>query len=308
MIPDAVLLMAYGAPASLDEVEAYYTDIRRGRPPSPEQVEELKERYRRIGGRSPLLDITRAQATGLEKRLWEDHLPARVFVGMRHSRPTIREASQEILREGARRLVALVAAPHYSGMSVGAYQRAVVEAFSGWEGAPEILPVESYHDHPLLVRAIAERVVAALREFGADRLSVKTIFTAHSLPQRILAEGDPYRDELLETSRLVAEAAGGLEWTLAFQSASKTGEPWLGPDLGEALRDLARAGARSVLVAPIDFVSDHLEILHDLDHEARALAGSLGLRFGRTESLNASPAFVEALAAVVRERLHPPGR
>jgi ferrochelatase len=288
---NAVVLMAYGSPATADDIRPYFEDIRGGRPVSDQAVAELAERYRRIGGRSPLDDVTEAQRAALERELG---VP--VFVGMKHWQPRIAEAVESALEGGATRIVGVVLAPHYSRLSVGEYRERLEAAVAG---RAELELVESWHDHEPFLDVLADRVR------GTDAW---VVFTAHSLPERILADGDPYRDQLLETSRLVAERAGLEGWSFAFQSASPTGEAWLGPDVLDELGRLRDTGVRSVLVAPVGFVSDHLEILWDLDVEARERAAELGLELERIESLNADPAFIRALAALVEERLAVPGK
>jgi ferrochelatase len=286
-VSDAVILMAYGSPSSPEDIRPYFEDVRGGRPVSDEAVAELAERYRRIGGRSPLDDVTEAQRSALERELG---VP--VFVGMKHWRPRIADAVESALAGGAKRIVGLVLAPHYSRLSIGEYRERLDAAA---EGRGEIELVESWHDRRAFVDVLADRVRGA----GAW-----VVFTAHSLPARILDDGDPYKDQLLETSRLVAERAGvGERWSFAFQSASLTGEPWLGPDILDELDRLYGEGVREVLVAPVGFVSDHLEILWDLDVEARERAAELGLELDRIESLNDDPAFIRALAEIVEERL-----
>jgi ferrochelatase len=280
---DAVVIMAYGTPASGEDVRPYLEDVRGGRPVSDEAVAELAERYRRIGGRSPLDEVTEAQRAALERELG---LP--VFVGMKHWRPRIAEAVDAALAGGAARVIGLVLAPHYSRMSVGEYRERLEAAAAG---RAELVLVESWHDDPAFVDVLADRVR------GTDAW---VVFTAHSLPERILADGDPYREQLLETSRLVAERAGLERWSFAFQSASPTGEPWLGPDVQDELERLYADGVRKVLVVPVGFVSDHLEILWDLDVEAREKARELGLELSRIESLNDDPAFIRALAGVIQ--------
>jgi protoporphyrin/coproporphyrin ferrochelatase len=291
---DAVILMAYGSPATADDIRPYFEDIRGGRPVSDEAVAELTERYRRIGGRSPLDELTEAQREALEQELG---VP--VLVGMKHWRPRIAEAVERALDQGATRLIGVVLAPHYSRMSVGEYRERLEAALDGRDA--ELVLVESWHDDETFVEVVADRVR------GTDAW---VVFTAHSLPERILAAGDPYRDQLLETSRLVADRAGlGDRWSFAFQSASPTGEPWLGPDILDELERLYADGTRKVLVAPVGFVSDHLEILWDLDVEAREKAAELGMELGRIESMNDDPAFIEALAGVVeRARAAEPAR
>jgi ferrochelatase len=283
--------MAYGSPSRAEDVRPYLEDVRGGRPVSNEAVEELAERYRRIGGRSPLDDVTEAQRAALERELG---VP--VFVGMKHWRPRIAEAVEAALSAGATRIVGLVLAPHYSRLSVGEYRERLEAAITN---RAELVLVESWHDHPGFLDLVADRVR------GTDAW---VVFTAHSLPERILADGDPYRDQLLETARLVAERAGLTDWSFAFQSASPTAELWLGPDVLDELGRLQDAGVRKVLVAPVGFVSDHLEILWDLDVEARERAAELGLELERIESLNDDPAFVRALAELVEERLAVSGK
>jgi protoporphyrin/coproporphyrin ferrochelatase len=287
-VGDAIILMAYGSPSTPEDIRPYLEDIREGRSVSAAAVEELAERYRRIGGRSPLDEVTERQRAALERELG---IP--VYLGMKHWHPRIPEAAERALGDGATRVLGLVLAPHYSRLSIAGY-RERLEA--GLGGRAELEFVESWHDHEPFLDVLAERVR------GTD---AHVVFTAHSLPERILALGDPYRDELLETSRLVAERAGLERWSFAFQSASATGEPWLGPDILEELDDLHGRGVRKVLVAPVGFVSDHLEILWDLDIEARERAAQLGLDLDRIESLNDDPAFIRALALLVRGALLP---
>jgi ferrochelatase len=280
----AVVLMAYGSPTELADMRAYLEDIRGGRPVSDEAVEELTERYRRIGGRSPLDEVTEAQRSALEEEL---EVP--VYVGMKHWRPRIVEAAERALSEGADPVVGIVLAPHYSKLSIDGYRERLEKAV---EGRADLRFVESWHAHKPYVAVLADRVR------GSD---AHVVFTAHSLPARILDEGDPYRDQLFETSQLIAERAGLGSWSFAFQSESATGEPWLGPDILDELDSLHNRGVEHVLVCPIGFVSDHLEILWDIDVEARERASELGLELDRIESLNDDPAFIRGLAELVRE-------
>ena len=277
--------MAYGSPDGEAGIEAYYTHIRGGRKPSAEALEELKGRYGAIGG-SPLTAITRGQAEALGKRTG---LPA--FVGMKHAPPFVEEGAAEAGRAGVERLVGLPLAPHYAEMSLGAYEKALGAA---WKG--ELIFVRGFHDHPRFIAAVAGMVEQSMLQVRPERI----FFTAHSLPARIVAQGDAYPDRLMESCRLVAAAIDLPAWEFAFQSASSTGEPWLGPDL---LTAIERSGARDVLVCPIGFVADHLEILYDLDVEAQAFARDSGIRIRRTESFNARPEFIDALAAVVLDAL-----
>jgi protoporphyrin/coproporphyrin ferrochelatase len=284
-LPTGVLCMAYGSPGTEADIEAYYTHIRGGRRPSPEALEELTERYRAIDG-SPLTAVTRAQAAALG-----DLLGLPTFVGMKHAPPFIADGAAEAQKVGIKRLVALPLAPHYAEMSVGGYRRALATA---WDG--ELVFIPGFHDHPAFIGAIRAVLSEALAESWPDRL----FFTAHSLPARIVAEGDAYHDRLLESCRLVDAGMKLPEWEFAFQSASTTGEPWLGPDLLEAV---GRSGARNVLICPIGFVADHLEVLYDIDVEAQAFARSKGISIRRTASFNARPDFIEAMAAVVSDAL-----
>jgi protoporphyrin/coproporphyrin ferrochelatase len=286
-VSDAVLAMAYGSPSRVEDIPAYFSDIRGGRPVRQEAVDELAERYRRIGG-SPLNEVTEAQREALEVELG---LP--VYLGMKHWDPWISDGVRRALDGGATRIVALVLAPHYSRMSVGGYRDRVEAAL---DGEAELRFIESWHDHGPYLEVLASRV-------GATDAHV--VFTAHSLPERILAAGDPYRDQLLKTSRLVAMRAGVPDerWSFAFQSESATGEPWLGPDILDELDRLHGAGVRKVLVAPVGFVADHLEILWDIDVEARERAAELGLELDRIASLNADPDFIRGLADLVRREL-----
>jgi len=290
-VKTAVVLMAYGSPTRPEDIPAYFSDIRGGRPVRHEAVDELAERYRRIGGSSPLNEITERQRAALEHEL---HAP--VYVGMKHWTPRIAEAAEQALGEGAQRIVGLVLAPHYSSISIGGYRDRLAEAVGD---RAELVMIESWHDHRPLLDILADRIR------GTD---AHVVFTAHSLPERILAEGDPYKDQLLETSRLVAERAGVGTWSFAFQSASPTGEPWLGPDILEELERLHTDGLRKILVAPVGFVSDHLEILWDIDVEAREKAAELGLELDRIESLNDAPEFARALAILVEQVLNESAR
>ena len=281
----AVVLMAYGSPDRLADVPAYYADIRGGRPIRPELLEDLVARYRRLGieESNPLNEITEATRAALEAELG---IP--VFTGMRHWQPRIADAVERALAGGADELVGLVLAPHYSSMSIERYREQLVDAVAG---RAELRFVERWGAEPGFVELLAERIG------GTD---AHVVFTAHSLPARILAEGDPYRDELLETAGLVAEKAGVEEWSFSFQSESPTGEPWLGPDILDHLEALAAGGVRKVLVAPVGFVADHLEIRWDLDVEAQEKAAELGLELDRIELPNAEPAFIRVLAGLVR--------
>jgi protoporphyrin/coproporphyrin ferrochelatase len=287
----AVVLMAYGSPERLSDVPAYYADIRGGRPIAPQNLADLVERYRRLGieDSSPLNAITEQTRAALEAEL---DLP--VFTGMKHWTPRIADAVEAALASGAEEIVGLVLAPHYSALSIAGYREQLEHALAD---RAELRFVESWHEESGFVELLADRVRGT---------EAHVVFTAHSLPARILDRGDPYMDQLLETSRLVAEAADLTAWSFSFQSESPTGEPWLGPDILDHLESLQRQGVEQVLVCPVGFVSDHLEIRWDLDVEAQEKAAELGLRFGRIEMPNADEAFVRTLAGIVRRSLSVP--
>jgi protoporphyrin/coproporphyrin ferrochelatase len=284
----AVVLMAYGSPERIEDVPAYYADIRGGRPGRQEVLEELTERYRRLGveERNPLNEITERTRAAVQ-----DDLGAPVFTGMKHWAPRIADAVETALAGGATTIVGLVLAPHYSRLSIGGYRAQLEEALAD---RAELLFVERWHDEPALIELWADR----LR--GTD---AHVVFTAHSLPARILTEGDPYQAQLMETATAIAQAADLTEWSFSFQSESPTGEPWLGPDILDHLEELHAKGTTHVLLAPFGFVADHLEIRWDLDTEACEKAGELGMQLERTEMPNDDPAFVAVLAGIVRRAL-----
>jgi len=286
----AVVLMAYGSPERLADVPAYYADIRGGRPVPPEHLEDLVERYRRLGieAESPLNAITEQTRAALEREL---RLP--VFTGMKHWQPRIAEAADRALAAGAEAVVGLVLAPHYSELSIAGYREQLEAALAG---RAELLFVESWHDEAGFVDLLANRV----RGTGAH-----VVFTAHSLPERARPV---YKEQLIETSQLVAERAGLEDWSFSFQSESPTGEPWLGPDILDHLEDLHTRGVAEVLVCPVGFVADHLEIRWDLDHEAAEKARELGLRLSRIEMPNAEPRFIDVLAGLVQRHLRVPSK
>ena len=285
---DAVVLMAYGSPERLADVPAYYADIRGGRPVAPEHLEDLVARYRRLGieESSPLNAITEETRAALEREL---DLP--VFTGMKHWTPRIADAADTAVAGGADRVVGLVLAPHYSALSIKGYRDQLEQALAA---RAELDFVDSWHLEPGFVELLADRIR------GTD---AHVVFTAHSLPARILEMGDPYKDQLLETSGEVAKAAGIRDFSFSFQSESPTGEPWLGPDILDHLAALHEDGVEHVLVCPVGFVSDHLEIRWDLDVEAQEKAAALGMRLERIEMPNADPAFIRTLAAIVKRAL-----
>ncbi len=312
-----VLLMAYGGPSSLDEVPAYYTDIRGGRPPSPELLEELLERYEAIGGRSPLADITERQRRALEGELARRGLALPVFVGYKHSSPFVAETVARMVEQGIRRILAVALAPHFSTMTACSYCQRVDAArrrLPDRDGEPAVsyVMVADWHAEPALVEALADvtRTALALAEAeaagggdGATDVGPWVVFSAHSLPERIVGLGDPYPDLLRETARLVAGRLGLSSWSFAFQSAGRTGDAWLGPDLLSELERLAAAGVRTVVVSSVGFLASNLELLYDIDIEARARAGELGMRLVRAAALDDHPRLIAALAAIVERGL-----
>jgi ferrochelatase len=298
MTGPAVILMAYGSPDRIADVPAYYSDIRGGRPIRPELVDDLVARYRALGiddgdGPSPLNAITEETRAALEAVLG---IP--VLTGMRHWEPRIAAAVDAALAAGRAPLLGLVLAPHWSSLSIAKYERLFDDAVAG---RAETSFVRAWGDEPGFVELLTQRVQRLRAAPGEHEAHV--VFTAHSLPARILDEGDTYRDALLETARLIAERAAIREWSFAFQSESPTGEPWLGPDILDHLSDLSAQGVSDVLVCPVGFVSDHLEIRWDIDVEAVERARELGMRLSRIEMPNADPALVEVLAGIVRREL-----
>jgi ferrochelatase len=314
--PIGVLVMAYGTASGPDDIERYYTDIRGGRTPTAEHLDELRSRYAAIGNVFPLLDTTRAQAEGVVERL---NLGGggdayRAYLGMKHSPPSIPDGVQAMRDDGIERGVGIVMAPHWSGMSVETYVERVREAVA--DGAPAFTFVRSYHDHPAFTGFLAERVREALAGLPDDaREGAAVIFSAHSLPVRTLPDGSQrckacdcadacrYRDGLQTTADLVAEQIGLDDYLIAWQSAGRTADPWWGPAVDEVILQLAAQGHTAVVVCSAGFVADHLEILYDLDIEAKGVAEEAGIAFARTRMPNADPAYLDVLAQVVRDHL-----
>jgi ferrochelatase len=292
----AVLLMAYGSPETKEDVAAYFTHIRGGVRPKEEHIANLKQRYEAVGGKTPLYSITKNQAHDLQKKLDERHGVSvyKVFIGMKHWHPFIKDVLAKIRKESITEVVAIALAPHYSKISIGGYQKALDEAGDGLN----IKLVEHWHDNKHLLKCIEEQIEAALKKKDFETRP-HIVFTAHSLPVRIREWNDPYEKQLLETSRLVAEKFPEHEWSFSFQSEGHTGEPWLGPDILATLKELKAEGKENVLISSIGFVADHLEILFDLDIEVQEEARKLGMHVERTESRNTHPLFIEALSDLV---------
>ena len=276
--PVGVLVMAYGGPGSLEEIPGYLADIRHGRATPRAVVDEITENYRAIGGRSPLLEVTRRQVDALHGQLGDRF---RCYIGMRHWSPWIEEVVGEMVDDGVEKAVGVVLAPQFSGMSV-----------------------TSYHDEGWLISAFASRVRQGLERWPEEqRVDVHVVFSAHSLPVRVISSGDPYADQCLETATLVAHAAElpDERWSWSWQSAGRTPEPWAGPDLVDHLEALAARGIENVLCVPVGFVSDHVELLYDVDRRARAAAEKLGMTLERPPALNDDPVFIEGLAGTIRD-------
>ncbi len=305
-LPVGVLVMAYGGPSSLEELPGYLADIRSGRPTSRELLAEITHNYEAIGGRSPLPEISRRQVAAVQARL--DPARYRCYLGMRHWAPWIEEVVGEMVEDGITHAVSLVLAPHYSALSIAKYADKVAAGLELYGGEIAFEHVPSYHDRPGLVEALAGRVHEGLARWPeAERARVHVVFSAHSLPARVLETGDPYDRQLRETARLVAERAGlGSErWSWSFQSAGRTPEPWLGPQLEEHLVALAAAGVTDVVSVPVGFVSDHVELLYDIDVKAREAAAEVGIRLERPPALNDDPLFVATLVELIEERAAP---
>ncbi len=299
--PLGLLVMAYGTPRQLDEVLPYYTHIRHGHPPTSLQLDDLSARYQAIGGISPLTEITQGQASGLEQVLNADgKRPVKVYLGLKHINPFIEDAIKQMHDDGIQEAIGLVLAPHYSTMSIGSYQKIARESVSKL-GGPKLWFVDSWHLHPAFLTILAGRVQDALAKF-ANSDEVMVVFSAHSLPARILSMGDPYEQQLHESGEAVARMLHLLHYSFAWQSAGRTSEPWLGPDILDKLVTLKSEGFTKIISCSQGFVSDHLEVLFDIDIEAMNRAKELEIEFIRTVQMNTDPQFLTALAQVIRER------
>jgi ferrochelatase len=299
----AFLLLAFGGPRSLDEVEPFLTRLFRGGKPSPEQLERIKERYRLIGGFSPLPEITFKQARALENSLSSKGYEFKSYVGMRYGQPLIEEALKEILQDGIEEVIALPMTPFRSRGSTGAYIEEVNRIRKNLEKTMELSFIEAWHLHPLFVEAIQEKIQEGLVQFTPEeKKKVHLIFTAHSLPKSLI-ENEPYVKDMEGSVREVLKKIEPLPWHIAFQSRGMGPEEWLGPDVESVLTDLSRQKVREVLTIPIGFVSDHIEILYDIDIVYREKAKLMGMVLKRTPSLNFSEKFVKALAAIVEEHM-----
>ncbi len=294
-----ILLMTYGTPRSLDRGEEYYTDIRGGRRPCDAEIENLRRRYEAIGGVSPLIRITESLRDKLQRKLAEEGSRTLVYSAMKHSEPFIGDVVERAAGDGVDELLSIALAPHFSRMSVGTYMLAVEMANASLGSRMKLESVSSWNTNAKLIEIWGSRVKRAGQKFPGE---YSLVFSAHSLPEKILANGDPYRYQLIETCELVSAAIGRSEWSFAFQSAGHTKDPWLGPDILDHLQGRYDQGSRDFLVAPIGFVADHLEVLYDIDIECKQWALGNGCRLERCDMLNDDDDFVECLRSIVSEK------
>jgi ferrochelatase len=295
----AVLIMAYGTPDSTEWMPYYLSDIRGGRPMSEEFIAEFRHRYELIGG-SPLTRLTYDQAKKTGQVLRQRGHDWPVYLGMRHWSPWIKDAIGQMYLHGIEEAVGIVMAPHYSSMSIGRYEAKIAEAQQTHGTNIKFSMVNSWYEQPNFLQAVENHVRAGFEKFAPEvRNKVKLIFSAHSLPVRLLSMGDPYDEQLKTNARIIAERLGSVDWMFSYQSAGHSGEPWLGPQIEDVVVDLAKAGYKYALVAPIGFVCDHVEILYDIDVEARQVAQEHGMQLERIESMNSDPLFIGAIADAV---------
>lgn len=300
-----VLYMAYGGPESLEDLPGYLSDIRSGRTTNTAVLEEITHNYASIGGKSPILGITRAQVEEATQLLNQNGsgIQYKAYIGMRHWSPWIEETVRDMLNDGIQKAVAVVLAPHYSTMSVAKYHQKVKAGLDMFHGHIDFEFIDSYHDAPKYIQAMVNRVKEGIAQFpeGED---VHVILSAHSLPERILKMGDPYQDQLWESARLIAQGAGlsDDQWSWSYQSAGRSPEPWLGPQLEDHVVDLNAKGVKNVVSVVIGFVSDHVEILYDIDIKTQEVAQELGMKLVRPPSLNTDPLYMETLSELVQEK------
>lgn len=302
-LPEGIVLMAYGTPETLDDVEPYYTHIRGGRPPSPQSLADLRERYKLVGGRTPLLDLSKSVAEQIQARL-DAQAPGRhrVYLAMKHWHPFIADVVPQIAADGVKDVLALALAPHYSRYSLEGYRKYISQALEKVENPFSFTFIESWQGHPAFRKLIADRIREALTKFPAEvRDQVVVLFSAHSLPEKITQNNDPYPQELHDSAAGISELLGLPSYRFCYQSAGMTGEPWLGPDILDALETLHDEGVRYVLSVPFGFVADHLEVLWDIDTEAQQKATELGMTLHRIRMPNADPEFVDTIAAVLAD-------
>lgn len=298
--PIGVLIMAYGGPNNLDEIPGYLADIRNGRVTTPAVLEEISNNYTQIGGKSPLLEFSTAQVEAIKSHLDPDKY--KVYLGMRHWSPWIEDTIREMIDDGITHAVSMVLAPHFSKLSVAKYQGKIQSGLTMNRGEIEFANIDSYHNVPGLIKPLADRVQEGIDRWPEDeRDDVHVVFSAHSLPVRIIKMGDPYDDQLRETAQLIANEAGlrDDQWSWSYQSAGRSPEPWLGPQLEEYIPELAEKGIKNVVSVAVGFVSDHVEILFDIDIEAQKAAKECGVRLERPPALNTDPVFMKQLADLI---------
>ena len=300
MTKTGVLLMAYGTPRNMEEVEPYFTDIRGGRTPAPEAIAELKERYEKVGGHTPLLEITENTASRLQDFLSNNSQESKysVYMGMKHWHPYIKKTIEKMYSDQVEKIITLTLAPHYSKMSIEEYYERVENALTACNWTPEVTNVQSWHGSPKFMNLISSRIKNEISQFENPQ-EVDVMFTAHSLPSRILEWNDPYPLEMSTSSQAIANSMGLDSYHFAYQSAGGTSVPWLGPDILDKIRELAETGKKSILVVPFGFICDHLEILFDIDLEAQELAKELNIELRRIRMPNATPEFIEVLGDIV---------
>jgi len=301
-----LLVMAYGTPYKEDDIERYYTHIRRGRPPTPEALEELKGRYRAIGGISPLAKITQDQAEALRVRLNEvqDDIDFKLYIGLKHIEPFVEDAVEQMRKDGITEAVSIVLAPHFSTFSVKSYNGRAKETAEKL-GGPHITSVESWYNEPKFIQYWTEKVSETFNSMSAEeRTKACLIVSAHSLPEKIIANGDPYPEQLKETADLIAQAAGVENYEVGWQSAGQTPEPWIGPDVQDLTRELhEQKGYTTFVYTPVGFVTDHLEVLFDNDYECKVVTDEIGANYYRPEMPNTQPLFIDAMCDAVVKHL-----
>lgn len=301
-----LLVMAYGTPYKEDDIERYYTHIRRGRPPTPEALEELTGRYRAIGGISPLAKFTQDQAEALLVRLNEvqDDIDFKLYIGLKHIEPFVEDAVEQMHKDGITEAVSIVLAPHFSTFSVKSYNGRAKETAEKL-GGPHITSVESWYNEPKFIQYWTEKVSETFSSMSAeDRAKACLIVSAHSLPEKIISNGDPYPDQLKETADLIAQAAGVENYEVGWQSAGQTPEPWIGPDVQDLTRELhEQKGYTTFVYTPVGFVTDHLEVLFDNDYECRVVTDEIGAKYYRPEMPNTQPLFIDAMCDAVVKHL-----
>ncbi|WP_342543080.1 ferrochelatase [Paenisporosarcina sp. FSL H8-0542] len=301
-----LLVMAYGTPYKEEDLERYYTHIRHGRPPSPEALIDLRDRYRAIGGISPLAKITDDQATALRDRLnaVQDEIEFKLYVGLKHIEPFVEDAVEQMHKDGITEAVSIVLAPHFSTFSIKSYNGRVQETAEKL-GSLQITSVESWYDEPKFIQYWSEKVSETFNSMSAEqREKACLIVSAHSLPEKIIANGDPYPDQLKETANLIAQSAGIENYEVGWQSAGQTPEPWIGPDVQDLTHELhEQKGYSTFVYTPVGFVADHLEVLFDNDYECKVVTDEIGANYYRPEMPNTQPLFIDAMSDVVLKHL-----